>query len=77
MNDERLLDCEFCGKRFFDIPDMALFGWDDARPMYACQSCDAAQQTLALDGAAAPKASGDLPADVLDGEGDLPEPPRQ
>lgn len=32
---------------------------------------------LALDGAAAPKASGDLPADVLDGEGTLPEPPRQ
>jgi len=65
MNDERLLDCEFCGKRFFDIPDMALFEWDyDDRPMYACQYCDA-------------KASGDLPADVLNGEGDLPEPPRQ
>ena len=32
---------------------------------------------LALDGATAPIASGDLPADVLVGEGTLPEPPRQ
>jgi hypothetical protein len=32
---------------------------------------------LALDGATAPKASGDTPADVLDGDGDLPESPRQ
>ena len=31
---------------------------------------------LALDGATAPITSGDLPADVLDGDGDLPEPPR-
>lgn len=32
---------------------------------------------LALDGATAPKSSGDLPADVLDEGGELPEPPRQ
>ena len=32
---------------------------------------------LALDGATAPMTGGDLPADVLEGEGTLPEPPRQ
>jgi hypothetical protein len=32
---------------------------------------------LALDVATAPITSGDLPADVLVGEGTLPEPPRQ
>ena len=32
---------------------------------------------LALDGATAPMTGGDLPADVLVGEGTLPEPPRQ
>jgi hypothetical protein len=42
--DERLLDCAFCGKKFFDTPDMALFGWDDDTPIYACMACDTAQQ---------------------------------
>lgn len=41
---ERLLNCEICGCKFFDIQDMALIGWDDTRPIYACPSCDAAAQ---------------------------------
>ena len=44
--DERLLDCAFCGKKFFDTPDMALFGWDDDSPIYACMACDTAQQSV-------------------------------
>lgn len=32
---------------------------------------------LALDGASAPKAGGESPAEVLDGDGEQPEPPRQ
>ncbi len=47
--DERLLDCAFCGKKFFDTPDMALFGWDDDTPIYACMACDTAQQCLHTD----------------------------
>lgn len=46
--DERLLNCCFCGKKFFDTPDAALFGWDDDTPIYACVPCDAAQQSVHL-----------------------------
>lgn len=41
--DERLLDCCFCGKKFFDTPESALFGWDDTTPIYACVPCETAQ----------------------------------
>lgn len=42
-----------------------------------CPFCGCKLTPLALDGATAPITSGDLPADVLVGEGTLPEPPRQ
>lgn len=51
--DERLLDCAFCGKKFFDTPDMALFGWDDDTPIYACMACDTAQHGVHLTAAGA------------------------
>lgn len=46
--DERLLDCAFCGKKFFDTPESALFGWDDTTPIYACVPCESAQQNAHL-----------------------------
>lgn len=75
--DERLLDCAFCGKKFFDTPDMALFGWDDDAPIYACMACDTAQQCLHADaGESAPLQALSTPkVDSIGGADSTPTPP--
>jgi len=63
--NERLLDCAFCGKKFFDTPDMALFGWDDDAPIYACMACDTAQQCLHADAGESAPLEGESTPEVL------------
>lgn len=66
--------CRFCGKPRADFVPELNKGFAHRKCWKDYQS---AQQVLALDGATAPTTSGDSPADVLDGDGSLLEPPRQ
>jgi site-specific DNA-methyltransferase (adenine-specific) len=77
-NEGDLVADFFCGsgsfiKKAFELGRRCI-GVDVSPKALALAHCPT---PLALDGATAPMTSGDLPADVLVGEGTLPEPPRQ
>ena len=63
--DERLLDCSFCGTKFYGLPDMHLFGWDDNSPMFICPSCEDAQQCLPADAGESAALEGESTPEVL------------
>jgi hypothetical protein len=51
--------------KLFDTPDMALFGWDDDAPIYACMACNTAQKCLHADAGESAPLEGESTPEVL------------
>lgn len=76
LNVRYSVRCSECGKKLDCAADTN--SAENYDVVLVVEPHDCSRTTpLALDGASAPMTSGDLPADVLDVEGTLPEPPRQ